>query len=61
MTEQYDSADLLAACLAFESQHGAASLIIALSEILEMRREANGIEVYEDEDGDFELCLPPYQ
>lgn len=53
-----DARDLLEACLAFEAEHGAAALIIALSEIVEYRAQESGIEIVEDADGNVELILP---
>lgn len=56
-----DARDLLAACLAFEEEHGAACLIIALYELIDIRAEASGIELSEDEDGHVDYVLPTLQ
>lgn len=53
-----DASDLLSACLAFEAEHGTACLLIALSEIVNIRAEESGIEMIEDEDGNVDLVLP---
>lgn len=54
-----DASDLLAACLAFEAEHGAPALIVMLSTIIEDRTEENGIEMQIDEvDGVMIIDLP---
>lgn len=53
-----DARELLEACLAFEAEHGAAALIVSLSEIVENRAQESGIEIVEDTDGNVELILP---
>ena len=53
-----DAIDLLAACIAFEAEHGTACLLIAMSEIVNIRAEESGIEMVEDEDGNVDLVLP---
>lgn len=58
MTADMDASDLLAACLAFEAEHGTACLLIALSEIVNIRAEESGIEMIEDDDGNVDLVLP---